>query len=147
MKVVIAPDSFKESLSAADVAAALAAGVTHALPHATIDLCPMADGGEGTVDAMVAATGGTTLVADVFDPKPADGESRVQSRASDLDPSTLKSRLSRCFHCAKRSVRQQRPRVQGKGRRPVVEGTSGSRITTADAHADRPTMGDRIAAS
>ena len=68
MKVIIAPDSFKETLSALDVAAALAAGVLEACPDAQVDLCPMADGGEGTVSAMVAATGGKTLTADVYDP-------------------------------------------------------------------------------
>ena len=68
MKIVIAPDSFKESLSAAEVAEAMGKGVITACPTATADLCPMADGGEGTVDAMVAATGGESLTADVFDP-------------------------------------------------------------------------------
>jgi len=68
VKVVIAPDSFKESLAAADVASALAAGVLQARPDARIDLCPMADGGEGTVAAMVAATGGRLVTADVFGP-------------------------------------------------------------------------------
>lgn len=58
MRIVIAPDSFKESLAAAAVAAALAAGIRQALPDADLDLIPMADGGEGTVDALVAATGG-----------------------------------------------------------------------------------------
>jgi len=68
MKIVIAPDSFKESLPAAEVAEALAAGVLEAMPDARIDLCPMADGGEGTVEAMVAATAGELRTADVFDP-------------------------------------------------------------------------------
>ena len=68
MKIVIAPDSFKESLGAADVAAALAEGVIGACPSASVDLCPMADGGSGTVEAMVAATGGQYLSADVYDP-------------------------------------------------------------------------------
>lgn len=68
MKVVIAPDSFKESLPGMDVAAALGEGVVEVVPAATIDLCPMSDGGEGMVSAMVAATGGTFLTADVFDP-------------------------------------------------------------------------------
>ena len=68
MKVVIAPDSFKETLSAAEVAEALAEGVLAACPDARVDLCPMADGGEGTVEAMVAATGGEFCTADVFDP-------------------------------------------------------------------------------
>ena len=68
MKIVIAPDSFKESLGAAEVAAALAEGVIAACPSASVDLCPMADGGGGTVEAMVAATGGQFLTADVYDP-------------------------------------------------------------------------------
>lgn len=67
-KVVIAPDSFKGSLAAADVAQAIARGVLAACPDAQIDICPMADGGEGTVDAMIAATGGRFLTIAVFDP-------------------------------------------------------------------------------
>jgi len=68
MKIVIAPDSFKESLSATEVAQAIARGVLAVCPEAQVDLCPMADGGEGTVEAMVAATGGRYVSADVFDP-------------------------------------------------------------------------------
>lgn len=68
MKVVIAPDSFKESVSASQAASALAEGVLAARPDAVIDICPMADGGEGTVEAMVAATGGQFRYADTFDP-------------------------------------------------------------------------------
>lgn len=58
MKLVIAPDSFKESLSAPQVAEAIAAGWREVYPQAEIRLCPMADGGEGTVDALLAASGG-----------------------------------------------------------------------------------------
>jgi len=68
MKVVIAPDSFKECLPASQVAAALAAGTLEAHPQAAIDLVPMADGGEGTVEAMVSATGGRFITVDVFGP-------------------------------------------------------------------------------
>ncbi len=68
MKVVIAPDSFKECLSALEVAQALAAGVLAADGLAMIDLCPMADGGEGTVEAMVAATAGEVRSAAVTAP-------------------------------------------------------------------------------
>lgn len=59
MKIVIAPDSFKESLSAHEVCEAIARGIRHVAPTAEIDAIPMADGGEGTVEAMVAATGGS----------------------------------------------------------------------------------------
>ncbi|MVW70163.1 glycerate kinase [Bordetella sp. 15P40C-2] len=58
MKIVIAPDSFKESLSAPDAAAAIARGVKQAYPDAETICIPMADGGEGTVAAVLAATGG-----------------------------------------------------------------------------------------
>ena len=58
MKILLAPDSFKGSLSAAQAAAAMAAGVRRARPDAEIVLLPLADGGEGTVEALVLATGG-----------------------------------------------------------------------------------------
>lgn len=55
--VVIAPDSFKGSLSAEQVAGAIATGVRRARTDAVVRICPMADGGEGTLDAMLAAGG------------------------------------------------------------------------------------------
>jgi glycerate kinase len=58
MKIVIAPDSFKESLSAPEVAVAIARGWQQVFPDAECLLRPMADGGEGTVDALLAAVGG-----------------------------------------------------------------------------------------
>lgn len=68
MKVVIAPDSFKESLSAQAVAAALAEGVRKAVPDAEIVTIPMADGGEGTVAAVLAAAGGELRSTQVAGP-------------------------------------------------------------------------------
>ena len=68
MKIVIAPDSFKESLSAAGVASALARGLRQALPAAEIRECPLGDGGEGTLDAVLAATGGEVREARVTGP-------------------------------------------------------------------------------
>ncbi|MEH6501710.1 MAG: glycerate kinase [Pseudoalteromonas distincta] len=68
MKIVIAPDSFKESLSANAVAEAIAAGWSSVYPEAEIGLYPMADGGEGTVDAVLAATGGERREATVQGP-------------------------------------------------------------------------------
>jgi glycerate kinase len=58
VQIVIAPDSFKESLSAAEVARAVAVGIRRALPDARCVLVPVADGGEGTVRALVDATRG-----------------------------------------------------------------------------------------
>ena len=57
MRIVLAPDSFKGSLSAPDVCAALGRGIARALPDAQIVARPMADGGEGTLDAVLAAVG------------------------------------------------------------------------------------------
>lgn len=54
-RVVVAPDKFKGSLTAAEAAAVLAAGVRRHRPRARIRAVPLADGGEGTVDAAVAA--------------------------------------------------------------------------------------------
>lgn len=58
MKIVIAPDSFKESLDALAVAKAIETGFKRVFPHAQYDLIPMADGGEGTVQSLVDATQG-----------------------------------------------------------------------------------------
>src|ERR1700748_2658427 len=55
MKIVVAPDKFKGSLPAAQVAAAIAAGLHAGRPGAEVVTIPVADGGEGTVDAAVAA--------------------------------------------------------------------------------------------
>ncbi len=65
VKIVIAPDSFKESLSAPDAAAAIARGVHAACADADIVTIPMADGGEGTVAAVLAAAGGQWRSTDV----------------------------------------------------------------------------------
>lgn len=68
MKVVIAPDSFKGSATAVEVAEALAVGFQQVFPEARIEIVPMADGGEGTVEALVSATGGKTRSAYVQNP-------------------------------------------------------------------------------
>src|SRR6478672_9515363 len=65
--VLVAPDSFKGTFSAPQVAGAIGRGLERAglMPP---DLCPLADGGEGTMEALVLALGGQTLAADVHDP-------------------------------------------------------------------------------
>ena len=55
MKVVIAPDSFKDALRAGEVAQRIAHGLRSVLPDAVIDCCPVSDGGEGFVEAILAA--------------------------------------------------------------------------------------------
>ncbi|PHZ26660.1 glycerate 2-kinase, partial [Yersinia bercovieri] len=68
MKIVIAPDSYKESLSALEVAVQIEAGFRTQFPDAQYIKLPVADGGEGTVEAMVAATAGRIIKVDVTGP-------------------------------------------------------------------------------
>lgn len=58
MRIVIAPQSLKGSLTAAEAGSAMARGVRVVFPEAEVDVVPVADGGEGTVQALVDATGG-----------------------------------------------------------------------------------------
>ena len=68
MKVVIAPDSFKESLTALEVANAIEQGFKRVFPDAEYIKVPMADGGEGTVQALVDATNGKLVFTSVKGP-------------------------------------------------------------------------------
>lgn len=69
MKVVLAPDSFKGSLSAIKVAGAMKEGILKADSNADIDVVPMADGGEGTTDNIVQALKGRTEYVSIFGPR------------------------------------------------------------------------------
>ncbi|WP_317982073.1 glycerate kinase [Paenibacillus glycanilyticus] len=68
MKIVIAPDSFKGSLSAASAAEAIAQGIRRCVPDVGIVKLPIADGGEGTLDSLLAATGGERITVTVTGP-------------------------------------------------------------------------------
>ena len=68
MRIIIAPDSFKGSLTALEVCDIVAEVARRHYPHAQIDLIPVADGGEGTVDALLAAVPGTRKTAKVTGP-------------------------------------------------------------------------------
>ena len=68
MKIVIAPDAFKETLSAFEVASAIESSFQNVFPEAEIIKIPIADGGEGTVDAMVRATDGNFEFSEVEGP-------------------------------------------------------------------------------
>ncbi|MEE4341138.1 glycerate kinase [Pseudomonas alliivorans] len=68
MKIVIAPDSFKDSLSAQAVANAIASGLAEVWPDAELVKCPMADGGEGTIEALLDACQGQWMSAQVSGP-------------------------------------------------------------------------------
>jgi glycerate kinase len=68
MKIVVAPDSFKGSLTAIEVSVAIEQGIREVFPEAEIIKIPMADGGEGTVQCLVNATGGEILEEKVIGP-------------------------------------------------------------------------------
>lgn len=61
MRIVVAPDSFKENLLAVEVAKAISAGIERVIPDAEIISIPVADGGEGSVEALITATGGKII--------------------------------------------------------------------------------------
>lgn len=68
MKILIAPDKFKDALDAPGVAEALRLGVLDARPDAEVDVCPLADGGDGTGPTLAAAMGAVPRAATVRDP-------------------------------------------------------------------------------
>jgi glycerate kinase len=68
MKIVVAPDSFKGSLTAIEVSVAIEQGIREVFPEAEVIKIPMADGGEGTVQCLVNATGGKILEEKIIGP-------------------------------------------------------------------------------
>ena len=68
MKIVIAPDSFKGSLSALEVAEAIQKGIKKVDKDIEAIIVPMADGGEGTVQSLIDASGGEIIALTVHDP-------------------------------------------------------------------------------
>ncbi len=68
MRIIVAPDSFKGSVSALAAAQAMKQGILSVFPDAEVIKVPIADGGEGTVDALVTATTGRTIRAEVTGP-------------------------------------------------------------------------------
>ena len=68
MKVVIAPQAYKGSLTAIGVAQAMSEGVSNIFPDAEIELCPVADGGDGTLETLVDISGGKIHKCSVVNP-------------------------------------------------------------------------------
>ena len=68
MKFVLAPDSFKESMTAKEVCQAMEKGIRKVLPDAKIISVPMSDGGEGTMDSLIDATNGQKYAVKVTEP-------------------------------------------------------------------------------
>ncbi len=67
-RILICPDKFKESLTSPEAASCMARGLASGWPAVELDLCPLADGGEGTLDALLAATGGSRIPVQVTGP-------------------------------------------------------------------------------
>ena len=76
-RILVAPDSFKGTLSAAEAAMAMGRGVRRALPRASVTLRPVSDGGEGFIDALIPFMGGTPVRTEVQGPLPGQ---RVRAR-------------------------------------------------------------------
>lgn len=68
MHIVVAPDSFKESLSALEAGETIKKAILAEFPSAVVDVCPMADGGEGILETLVYATNGTFVDVNVRGP-------------------------------------------------------------------------------
>lgn len=68
VKIVLAPDKFRGSLTATEVCAAMSEGIRQVIPNAEIIALPMADGGEGTAEILTLITGGQMLSKEVADP-------------------------------------------------------------------------------
>ena len=68
MKFVLAPDSFKESMTAKNAALAMEKGIKKVFPHAECVIVPMADGGEGTVESLVSFSNGEIIKTEVIGP-------------------------------------------------------------------------------
>jgi glycerate 2-kinase len=76
VRILIAPDKFKGALNAREVAESIAAGLREVLPDAEIEIAPMADGGEGTAEAICDALGGSWLKCKAHDPLGREIEAR-----------------------------------------------------------------------
>src|SRR2546422_2271476 len=85
MRILIAPDKFKGSLNARDVAENIALALRDVLPNAEIAIVPMADGGEGTAEVISDALGGNWVNCQAHDPV---GE-EIQARYAIIDRKKL----------------------------------------------------------
>ncbi len=171
MRVLIAPDKFKGAISAADAAEAMAEGIWSVCAGARIELCPMADGGEGTVAALVAATNGTMIRIKVCGPLPGssvdaeygmlgDGQTAVIEMASAsglaLVPPDKRNPLNTTTYgtgelLADSAKRGAKRIILGIGGSATVDGGIGAlqalgcEIKLADGKSDGPLVGADVA--
>lgn len=138
MHIVVISDSFKGAVSSSEAHTAMEAGILAALPDARITGIPVADGGEGTVEAMLAATGGQPAHAEVCGVFPGE---RVQARYGFLDATTAIVEMAACAGLPLAEGRKDAAgtttygvgelirRAIGSGARKVIIGAGGSATT------------------
>jgi glycerate kinase len=141
LRVLVGPDSYKGSLTSVQVARALADGWSRGRPDDPIALAPLADGGEGTLDAIDAAGGWITLPAAARDPlmRPMDARFLRQGERAVVELA-IASGLSRVAHEDRDGVNattfgtgQVLAAAIGLGCRDIVLGLGGSATTDGGA--------------
>lgn len=136
MRVLIACDKFKGTLSAREVAAILQDRLGQALPDAEFDLCPIADGGEGTTEAVITALGGDWVECPVVDARgrprsarygwlPAEQEAVLEMSAASGLAQVLDLPLDPA-HATTRGTGQMLADALARGARRVLIGLGGS---------------------
>ncbi len=132
MKVLAAPDSFKGSLSAPEAARAIRAGLNSSSGEFECHLLPLADGGEGTVDCLVQATGGKKVAAEVRDPlgRPIEAEYGIIGSFENGDESRGKTSETAVIEMAAASGL---PLLSPEERDPMKTTTAGTGELIADA--------------
>ena len=139
LTILIAPDSFKGSLTSVQVARALADGWSRARPDDTILLCPLADGGEGTLAAVAAAGGWEWQEADATDPlgrsitarwlRSTDGARGVIEMAESSGLSRVAPGERDAVHATSSGLGDVLRTVAASGVREVILGIGGSATT------------------
>lgn len=142
-RILIAPDSFKGSLSALRAAEAIRRGILGVLPDARISLLPIADGGEGTVDAILAGAGGrrveVTVTGPLGMPVPAaygvlaDGRTAVVEAAAACGLHLLRPEERNPFLATTRGVGELLMHAAATGCETILLGVGGSATNDAGA--------------
>ncbi len=136
MRIICAPDSFKESISATDAADAMASGILKLFPDVEIDCCPIGDGGEGTLAALLRAVDGSicdvrasnvfgeTIAASigVFD----DGATVFVESAEAIGLSLVDSQRRDIMRSSSFGVGEMIQMACAKGARKIIVGVGGS---------------------
>ena len=141
MKIVIAPDSFKDCLTSPDVAKFIEIGIRKVFPDASIKSLPLADGGEGTVVTLVTATNGKIFYKKVHDPLKreifahfgvlGDGETAVIEMASASGIELLKENERNPWETTSYGTGELIKHALDEGCRKIIIGIGGSATNDA----------------